>query len=118
MSEPNGSNGNGKRAIVSRETLLPLGFALAFGGACYLVGGIKSDIYHGIDGNVRAIEAQEKRLAMAEARLEIWRRYLEVKLEQPLPEPKDVADRPPALIPIPPPQVAAADLTHDVSPGG
>jgi hypothetical protein len=104
-------NGNGRRAIISRDTLLPLSLVLLVGGGMFGAGAAWNGQSNRITANAGDIGDHETRLKLAEARLELWRRLVEVRLSMQLPEPKDAALRPePADPPAPPPVLAFGGL--------
>jgi hypothetical protein len=83
VSEP----ANGRRAIISRDTLLPLSLVLVVGGGMFAGGAAWNNQSNRIDRNAEDLGDHETRLKLAEARIELWRRLVEVRLAMPLPEP-------------------------------
>ena len=106
----NGSNSNGRRAIISRDTLLPMSLVLMVGGGMFGLGAAWNGQSNRITRNADAVSGHETRLQLAEARLELWRRLVEVRLSMQLPEPDNVALKPdpadPPSVPRDPPVVA------------
>ena len=102
---------NGRRAIISRDTLLPMSLVLMVGGGMFGLGAAWNGQSNRITRNADAVSGHETRLQLAEARIELWRRLVKVRLSMELPEPKGAALRPePADPPAPPPVLALGGL--------
>jgi len=111
MSE-NGTNG--RRPIIDRSTLLPLGVVAAIVlGAAGLAFRVGLE-WNTLGNKVATVEGEigdhETRLKIAEARIELWRRRVESALQIQLPEPQDASLKPdpadPPSVPRDPPVVA------------
>jgi len=101
--------GNGaRRSIISKDSLLPIGVCAALvvgaSGFAFRVGLEWNTIGNKVAAAEAKIGDHEQRLKLAEARLELWRRWLEVRLSTSLPEPSAYDQSEPA--PAPSPRVA------------
>lgn len=121
------TNGNGRRAIITRDSLVPLSLAILVGGVCWAGGSAWTSrgatIERHNERHTEALADHETRIKLAEARLELWRRRVESALQIQLPDPEPASDRktqPPADPRPPAPIVAfgALGMPPPGEPGG
>lgn len=108
----NNSNG-GRLQAITEKTLLPLGLVCGLVAAGVYIGQ-KVERFANLEARV---DGQDKRLEMAEARIELWRRRVESALQIQLPDPEPASNTKPEPADPPPPAPIVAGALGMPPPG-
>lgn len=108
----NNSNG-GRLQAITEKTLLPLGLVCGLVAAGVYIGQ-KVERFSNLESKVAS---QDKRLEMAEARIELWRRRVESALQIQLPDPEPANDPQTPTDPPPPAPIVAFGALGMPPPG-